>query len=162
MKPTVVRFRSFVRLRVRLLIAILFYLDMWYIIVFFPVILGTVLVSSLGTPIYVVPICGFPIVQWIRCQVGLKLARSYSDGTIVGLSFVNVPVFLILMHYWSSGKNFSPACIIEFCLCFSQFAAILALYLRLNRWSTCSIASLFKHLLVFSSFGVLVLAVITV
>lgn len=155
-------FKCVMRKRVRLVIAILFFLDMWYIVVFFPIVLGTILVSSLGTPLYIAPICGFPIVQWIRCQVGLNLAKSYGNATIIGLSLLNAPVFVILMHYWSIGKKFSPACIIEFCLCFFQCAAILALYFRLNRWSACSVISILRLLVVSASFGILILAVITV
>jgi hypothetical protein len=65
-------FKYFMRKRIKLVIAILFFLDMWYIVVFFPIVLGAILVSSLGTPLYIAPICGFPIVQWIRCRVGLN------------------------------------------------------------------------------------------
>jgi hypothetical protein len=128
---------------IRLFLGIAFYLDLWYC----PVYLVTHLWNS-PMDYRWISILVFPFVQYLRCQLGIRLARKFNDWNCCIVSLLGVAIFLI-----QTG-------IISLTLSFIESIGISFIFIRTKNWSTCSPLSLFHLFIVAGSLAALILTLI--
>ena len=147
--------------KVRLGTAIVFYLDLWYLIVFVGVCLVGVIRSGSDT-LSLVSILVYPVVQVLRCRVGMQVARACENHMYMALAVLNVPVYLtqMLFLHHTFVKQHQTASIIAFTLSVAEALLVSLLFAVKTVWAVCTPASLVRLIVMLGSVSLLIFSLI--
>jgi hypothetical protein len=157
-------FPLFVWMLIRLVIGIVYYLDLWYCPVYTVVTLGTFFWKTridIGWIMSIISISVFPFIQYVRCHIGFKVARKFDTWVCCWLSLISVPVFLIQLLLFSHQDTRlvvdRTAGIIALSLSFIEATLTTLLFIRNHSWSACTPVSLLHLTAVGGSLAVLII-----
>ena len=154
--------------KLRLCLAVIFYLDMWYLPVYVAVSIASLLWKlPLPDPrwsVSLVSVSLYPIVQYARCRAGMTMARKFSDTLCSGVSVSSVPIVLVQLLLFSRQQTKmiveSSAGVIALTLSFIESLLLIAFFGRNHSWTSCTPTALFRLVIVAGPLTVVILSLI--
>ena len=148
----------------RLVLAIILHLDLWFVPVFLVVSTGALVSKGAESGLSVTAVVVWPIIQVARLKLGQHAVISSSVWGLVGTIVLGVPIALaqmVLLRYQGSIAVCELAVgVIAFIFSFAEFSLTSLLVVQWTYWRTCTVGSFVRLSVLLVTGAVLLFSVI--